>query len=567
MKKINIIILLCITFIFLMPIKNGFALSFNPKSTYFNNPSNYRIETNMNVDDLKYALDNNPSTYATLPYSGNASIYFTLLETVDIKSIYLNSASSVRVRFFDANNKMLYDTYGSAFTESNNYEKDVDIKNVSRVYINHTSSNLRLYEFDIGVSATEDIQPPLDITNLTLNPTSNSILATWTGSESTDISHYELYIDDVLKESSFKETKYTFTGLSPGETHSIKVVSVDLSGNRSQGISTTTTTKNAPLEITDLISESESTNIKFSWKNPNDENFSTVNIYKDGKLLTSTPSTSYTVEGLEYAKTYTFVFKTVNKDGIESEGIKTTITTEAEPPTEVKNPDYHEQPNGDYVVTWEEPTTGKMRIIVGGKTYAEVPASQKIFTVPSADLKYNFLGEPDVRLQPISDTGKEGVPTVPPSEIESPFTPVDLIKTGNGLLFLIAPFLLLALSFLLVPKLRKLIFSSLKGSKGKEEPTRRTGRERELHEGRRHIRGIEDTKRAQKESREREERQSKVNEPIILAAAATPIKENDRKIREPRERPRMRVRRERQPRVSRERVRAPREPRTSRREL
>jgi hypothetical protein len=47
-----------------------------------------------------------------------------------------------------------------------------------------------------------------------------------------------------------------------------------------------------------------------------------------------------------------------------------------------------------------------------------------------------------------------------------PFSAKDLVESGNGLLWLVGPFILLALAFLLVPKFRELIFAAFRG-KGK----------------------------------------------------------------------------------------------------
>lgn len=127
-------------------------------------------------------------------------------------------------------------------------------------------------------------------------------------------------------------------------------------------------------------------------------------------------------------------------------------------------------PNGDYLFKWEEPTKGKVKILVGGKEFAVVAASDKQILIKKADLKYDVFGNPDVKLIPISESGLEGEPINPNNPdggfggiggiddtFKNLFTPNTLLKVSFALLALVGGILLLRMSFMVVPKLIELI--------------------------------------------------------------------------------------------------------------
>ncbi len=133
-------------------------------------------------------------------------------------------------------------------------------------------------------------------------------------------------------------------------------------------------------------------------------------------------------------------------------------------------------PNEDYVITWTNPITGKMKVLVGGKQYAIVPASDKKIVIPKDKMVFDLIGNPDVQLVPIDENGNEGIPSKPGGsgvgngggigdivgggEVGKVVNPENTLKGGVELLKVIGGFILLGLSFLVVPRLIKLIRNS-----------------------------------------------------------------------------------------------------------
>ncbi|WP_067726025.1 S8 family serine peptidase [Oceanobacillus damuensis] len=92
----------------------------------------------------------------------------------------------------------------------------------------------------------------------------------------------------------------------------------------------------APGEVADIkVNESTADSLSIGWKNPEDEDFSSVAIYWDDSYLTTVDKDEeavYFVEGLEADTEYTFTFYTEDIFGNQSEGISFTARTVAEEP-------------------------------------------------------------------------------------------------------------------------------------------------------------------------------------------------------------------------------------------
>lgn len=226
-------------------------------------------------------------------------------------------------------------------------------------------------------------------------------------------------------------------------------------------------------EISNVLSTVTDKSFSMTWNPPKDNpNFIQTNIYKNGTKIANVAKEIdvWKDDDVLPNTSYTYKLTAVYDDGFETSGVNITDTTNAEPPPKIEGGSYEKEENGDYTITWEKPTTGEIKVYVGGGLYKTIPANQKSITIPKNDLKYNVFGEPDVKLQPVSESGLEGEEESPQLEsIKSPFTVNDLIETGNGLLWYVGPLLLLGLSFLLFPKLRNLVFGSF--GKKKEEQT------------------------------------------------------------------------------------------------
>ena len=125
-----------------------------------------------------------------------------------------------------------------------------------------------------------------------------------------------------LFDGSSLESLAEITNLSNGETYTFKIcpkgVSSDgiyVEGNNSvyKTITLPGTPKKTEKPYTGKISELDYVcgdgNVKFTWKNPEDENFSGLNIYVDGELYeTYGPTETVLIDTLENNKVYSFSF-------------------------------------------------------------------------------------------------------------------------------------------------------------------------------------------------------------------------------------------------------------------
>ncbi|WP_017473322.1 hypothetical protein [Amphibacillus jilinensis] len=233
-------------------------------------------------------------------------------------------------------------------------------------------------------------------------------------------------------------------------------------------------------EIKNINVESEHDRVNLSWELPDTEHFEHVNIYRmdlgevkqetsmfdflkpmtvnaseDYQPLFETNGTYFNDLSVEENSSYEYKL-TTEYQGVESQGVTVQATTGFAPAPPIGGDDYQEQPNGDYLVTWESPTDGDVRVLLDGEIYVTVPASDGQFTVPANDMVYNNFGDPLIAIQPVARNGQEGSISQP-GGAELPFSPTELFETSNSLLLLISSFLLLALSFIFAPKLINLI--------------------------------------------------------------------------------------------------------------
>ncbi|HHY22579.1 MAG TPA: hypothetical protein GX525_12050 [Bacilli bacterium] len=280
--------------------------------------------------------------------------------------------------------------------------------------------------------------------------------------------------------------KFLLDKLEAGKKYDFVLKSITDDGYTSKGVPVSFTLPAAPQleEIKEVKANATHERVDLSWRNPiYNPNFNFVRIYRKeltkptsfinqalfGSVvkantgyvpLFETNGTYFNDLTVEPETTYEYKLTTENISGVESEGVTIQVTTLESPAPSMGGVVGEETENGDYVYTWTSPTTGTVKIMVGGKEYKTVPASDGKITIPAGDMKYTMLGAPDVRLIAISESGKEGKPTNPGSLIGAEkigFSANDLLNTAVGLLFIVGPFILLSLAFIFVPRLIELI--------------------------------------------------------------------------------------------------------------
>jgi Fibronectin type III domain len=219
-----------------------------------------------------------------------------------------------------------------------------------------------------------------------------------------------------------------------------------------------------PVVIVNTIEQYDSVTIE--WQNPNIPQFVEVEIYVDQNLITTLQKTKreYTITNLFPETDYTIEIYAVYQDGKKSVPTTVLIQTKKEPPPEFSNAKI-QYTSGGYTITWDSPTSGQVKVYIEGKEYATVDASLKQFFIPQSDMKYNYMGDPDVSIVPISKYGTVGTKhkfIFFHLNVSFPFTANDLLKTAVSLLGVFAPILLLVMAFQIFPKLKNLIVKYIK---------------------------------------------------------------------------------------------------------
>lgn len=384
-----------------------------------------------------------------------------------------------------------------------------------------------------------------NISNITHIETDGSSQFSWslpTGSSST-YTGLNIYKDgSLVKTLGATETSYKFTDLQSNHSYTFDFESLYSDGGKSSKKSATVTTEPPPPEpvkpISELEASAEYNRVDLSWTLPDTSNFKKVNIYRDTveketalssffstKVYAAAQTKIFETNGTYFNDltvkpdtTYEYTLTTTGSDGTESTGKDVTVTTPEEPPPTMEGGNVTRDDNGDYTYQWTSPTTGKIKVMIGGTEYKTVPASDQSITIPKDQMKYDTFGSPDIKVVPISEYGTVGETEKPGETLKNislPFGAKDLVDSGMSLIFIFGPFILLALAFLFVPKLRKLLFKSFKKEKALKEkdsikervPRERS--ERTIKEPKERVRQSRETreiKRAPREPRARRER-------------------------------------------------------------
>ncbi len=266
-------------------------------------------------------------------------------------------------------------------------------------------------------------------------------------------------------------------------------------------------TVEANREVKELTATATSKDINLTWKMPDYKGLDVARIYRQKEdvgmfkrlfmassnyePIFETNGTTFKDLTVKADTEYTYKVTTVDTKGNETDGKTVKVRTKK---MTVSGGGAEKDENGDYVITWTSPTTGKIKVLVGGKEYAIVSASDKKIVIPKDKMAFDILGNPDVQLVPIDEDGNEGLPSKPGagegtgngggigdivggSDLADLLSPSNLLKAGMGLVALVGAILLLRMAFVLAPKLIRLIRNALKKEKDVNVYVRRGARE------------------------------------------------------------------------------------------
>ena len=185
-------------------------------------------------------------------------------------------------------------------------------------------------------ATTLDITPPPQVTGLTATAVSGyQIDLSWIANPAQDLSYYNVYRDGVLIAST-TNTTFRDTGLASQTTYTYEVSAVDTSGNEGQlsaSASATTWDITAPSQVTGLtVGTVTDTQISLSWNANPEPDVANYNIYRNGVLIATVATTSFTDTGLSPSTTYTYEVSAVDTSGNEGQLSSPVSATTAAPP-------------------------------------------------------------------------------------------------------------------------------------------------------------------------------------------------------------------------------------------
>lgn len=470
--------------------------TYDYKDGYLDSNTDYSLRSINGMSNLNLIFDNDLTTFGQSSMSsGGLEISMIFPNTVDLNAVYIAASHYVTVYTYNVAGGRI------ASTGAINGYAPINANGVYRIeFIAHQASRASFYEVEIFAKEALFPEP---VSNLTETHDHKSVSLKWTNPKREDLESIVVKKGgSIIDTLTGGESSYKVNSLSAESNYNFEVSAKYSNGDISESRSINVKTNAAPTvppDVTNLKAIAMHDRVDLSWKLPQAENLKHVNIYRDtiketaliDKLLGvqtvhaaetkifETNGTYFNDLTVSPKTTYEYTLTTTSTELAESEGVTKQVTTAEKPKTPIGGGGYEEdKETGDFTYTWTSPTKGKVKVMVGGVLYRTVEASDLKIVIPSASMKFNILGAPDVYLIPVDEDGTEGVPTKPPSSggiggTDIPFSPNDLLKSGMGLLWIVGPFVLLALSFLLVPKLRNMIVQAFNQRKGQPTTTGR----------------------------------------------------------------------------------------------
>lgn len=418
---------------------------------------------------------------------------FNLSSTAREKSITINWDLPAHKKLTDVkvNGKSIgkVTQYKQDKLESN---KDYEY-NIATVYSDGTEINT-VYK----VRTLEDKTPTGPIKNLKIKQNGENVELSYDFPTDDDFEYVVITRDGWTIANQYKDKKYVDKNLKYNKEYKYEVSAYDANGNKSESVTgaITLTTQ----DVTNLKATAKYDQVELTWSLPNAEGFKNAVIYRKNndvglfaRLFKASETPLFETNGTQFKDltvkpdtSYTYRVASVYED--ETQGTTVSVKT---PKVSVSGGGTEKDENEDYVITWTSPTTGKIKVLVGGKQYAIVSASDKKIVIPKDKMVFDILGNPDVQLIPVDEDGNEGIPSKPGGNgtgngggigdivgggLADLLSPSNLLKTGMALVALVGSILLLRMVFILVPKLIGLIRNAL-SKKNENAYARRGARE------------------------------------------------------------------------------------------
>lgn len=440
------------------------------------------------------------------------------VDVLNVKKIVLRSGAYwvSDIREFDINLSEVYlpvFKISSAATEKSikinwelpNHKKLVDVKvngkSVGKVkeYTAQKLESNKEYEYNITAvysDGTEintvyktrtlvDKTPPGEIKNLKIKQNGEDVELSYELPTDDDFEYVVIKRNGWTIANGYKDATYLDKDLNYNQEYTYEIITYDKNRNGSKPVTGKITL--VTQEVTNLKANAKYDEVELTWNLPNADGFKKAVIYRKNndvsmfaRMFKSNETALFETNGTQFKDltvdadtSYTYRVASVYEE--ETKGTTVSVKT---PKVIASGGGTNKDDNGDYVITWTKPTDGKIKVMVGGKEYAIVPASDKKIIIPKDKMKFDIIGNPDVLLIPIDDGGSEGIPSKPGagegtgngggigdivggSGLAEMLSPGNILKGGMGLVLLVAAILLLRMAFILVPKLIRIIRNAL----------------------------------------------------------------------------------------------------------
>lgn len=366
--------------------------------------------------------------------------------------------------------------------------------NITAVYSDGTEINT-LYKS----KTLEDKTPPGLIQNLRLKQNGKDVELSYVLPTDDDFNHVVIKRDGFVIANQYKDNKFVDSNLNYGQEYKYEISTYDKNGNGSRAVEGRITL--VTQDVTNLKANANYDQVKLTWNLPNADGFKNVVIYRKNndvgmfaRLFRSNEKPLFETNGTEFKDltveadtSYTYRVASVFED--ETQGATVSVRT---PKVSASGGGTAKDENEDYVITWDKPTKGKIKVMVGGVQYAVVPASDKKIIIPKNKMKFDIIGNPDVQLIPIDEDGNEGIPSKPGAgegtgngggigdivgggDLADVLSPGNILKGGMGLIIIVASILLLRFAFIIAPKIIRLVRNALSRNNENTYVKRRVG--------------------------------------------------------------------------------------------
>jgi len=325
-------------------------------------------------------------------------------------------------------------------------------------YIGYENMEGSQYNYNVTINSLSFTTPaPGQPTGLTSTPVSSTSQKISWASDSGATSYSVLDSSGNVIAQGLTSTNYTVTALSPGTKYTYSVEALNSYGTSPPG-SISFETITAPPGGVKVTGET-SASVSLGWDaSPGAASYNVYEVGQSSPVLTGITGTTATVGSLQMDTAYSFYVTSVNSAGVESANSSTaSATTQAGTMPPPSNVTTSGTPGGSGTVTWTPSSSAP-----AGTTYTVSENGQPIGTTTGSTLTISNYDPNATYTVTASAPGYTTVTSpAPGGSLSWGMNANDILSNSSALVWALAPFVLLGLSFILVPRLIRLMRRSV----------------------------------------------------------------------------------------------------------